>query len=186
MTQRASCHRSTAAIAVVLCSVACGSVERQRDLEYPFASVSTYAWKEPAHLAASLPDERSRVAEDVQLEIDSALRQRGLRRTEKGAAEVLLSVIIAAEQRVRRNDPQIGAYRAEVVEHARISLEVFDRLQRRSVWLGEAERPLRVVARTLGGTVERFSPIDEPRLWQIDAMIQKLFNELPLGTSASQ
>ncbi|MEZ6036671.1 MAG: DUF4136 domain-containing protein [Planctomycetota bacterium] len=184
MTSLAILGRRAASIGVAaLLLTACNSVERRRDPDYPFAAVTTYAWKEPPHFAAGVEDAQ-RVLDDVAIELDSALKQRGLQRTEKGAAQVLLSAEIGLTNKMLRKEPQYTVYRVEDVEHAVLTVQIFDRLQRRSVWEADVDRPLRVVGRSFGRSVERFSEVDEPRDWQVAAMVREVVNALPFAARA--
>ncbi|MCB9876884.1 MAG: DUF4136 domain-containing protein [Planctomycetes bacterium] len=166
--------------AAALFLTACTGVERRRDPDYPFAAVTTYAWKEPAHFTGTNED-KPYVLGEVTTEIDAALKQRGLQRVEKGEAQVLLSAVVGFDRRLLRKEPQYSVYRVEDIEHAVLTVQVFDRLQRRSVWEADARRPLRVVAHAFGGAVERFTPVDEPRVWRIEEMVGDVVAELPLG-----
>jgi hypothetical protein len=158
----------------------CSGVDTNRDRSFDFAVVRNYAWKEPPQFVGDAEDDDVEgLLTQAQRRIDRALTRRGIALVDKSEADVVLSAKLRVETRVQDNDPQFAVFVAEEYEVGTLELEIFERLQRRSVWSGRSHDRLRYSSRATTGVEVRFVPTDEPRTWHLDDMVDRITAQLP-------
>lgn len=173
---------------ILCCALAaCAGVATRGERDYDFAAVTSYGWKDPPQLLGMTdPAEETAVLGELQRRVDRLLERRGMTRVDKGDAQVLLVATIRVDTAVQQNDPQFSLYVAEEYERATLRIDVYDRMRRRLVWSGERTDRLRYTARAIGGTVMRFTPVDAPREWHVEPMVERIVGATPLGRGADQ
>ncbi len=168
-----------AALATALLFGACAGAPVEVDPAFDFAAVETFAWKEEPRLAATEHPGDEGVLARLERGVERLLGRRGMRKTEKAEAQIVLSATLTTEVRRQAVDPIFATYVAEDYEYGRLVLEVFDRPQRRSVWVGDSAHKIRSVARVFGGLKQNLDPVDEPRSWRVDELVEDALASLP-------
>lgn len=156
---------------------ACSSSTRRVDPTYDFAAIETFAWKEPPRLAAEGPGEE--LLRGLTHAVERTLEKRGVTAIEKQQADVVVSATLTVTTEIYELDPNFTQFEAEEVEQGVLTIEVFDRINRRSVWVGEQRRDLRVLRRAFGGLTRTWSEVSEPRQWHIERLVAAVLDDLP-------
>jgi hypothetical protein len=168
---------SSALLAITLAGCAGGPGPAS---DFDFGGVTTYAWKEPASFGRGATDGEQGELADFERRVQRMLERRGIELVAKDRAQILLSGQILIDERTHELDPNYSVYSAERFEVAILSLEVYDRKNRKLVWTDDEESRLRTTGRRFGRRlVEEFSATDEVRRWRIYDMVDALLARLP-------
>ncbi|MCA8949411.1 MAG: DUF4136 domain-containing protein [Planctomycetes bacterium] len=156
----------------------CTGVTTERDPSFDFATVDTFAWRQSPSFVADV-----RTADDdlVLAELERTVNRRlaGLgKKLVTANPGIVVDARLQVTVEVQRNDPEWALYVAEKYEQAVLVLEFYDPSSRKSLWRAECRDRLRYTAHGIGTTRVKFTPVDEPRMWHIADMVDRLVTQL--------
>lgn len=169
----------SALLALLAMAAACSSVIRVSDPSFSLEGVTGFAWRDAPRFAGEVPDDADALLAEVRRHTRRALEAHGVRAVDKAESQIVLSATLQIRVDVEKNDRNYALHESTQFEHAVLTLQVFDRAQRKLVWEGETSRRLRASAQAFGGLVQRWEPTGEARNWQLRTMVEELLAHLP-------
>ncbi|MFK7741549.1 MAG: DUF4136 domain-containing protein [Planctomycetota bacterium] len=157
----------------------CSSVVLEQDPNYAFGDVTTFAWRAAPRYAAGAATGELDHLRTLENRIERQLDARGIRLVPKKRAHIVVSATLAVETGTESTDRTYATYASEQFEEGILTVQVFDRAKRKLIWAGEGRERLRVKARSFGQLVARYEPTNEPRVWPIEKMVDRVLARIP-------